>query len=71
MSSLLRVTSDKALSFPAIHAVARERFAALAGPKPGVANFAALDDPEEALGLAVEHNIPSVRVLTPAARVAF
>lgn len=61
VSSLLRVTSDKSLKFPSIHAIARERFRSLLEPKPGVANFTTPEDPEEALGLAVEHDIPSVQ----------
>jgi hypothetical protein len=62
VSSILRATSDKGLRFPSIHALARERFRVLLEPHYGVANFIVPNDPEEALGLAVEHDIPSVRL---------
>ncbi|EKM61889.1 uncharacterized protein PHACADRAFT_83780, partial [Phanerochaete carnosa HHB-10118-sp] len=61
VSSLLRVTSDKSLRFPTIHILARERFRMLLEPEPGIVNFITPENPEEALGLAVEHDIPSVR----------
>ncbi|TFK47737.1 hypothetical protein OE88DRAFT_1636058 [Heliocybe sulcata] len=58
-AAVLRVTSKKQLDFPAIYALARKRFAEMypSGPQP----FVHPDNIEEALELAVEHNIKSVQ----------
>ncbi|KZT21985.1 hypothetical protein NEOLEDRAFT_1072502 [Neolentinus lepideus HHB14362 ss-1] len=58
-AAILRVTSKKQLDFPAIYELSRKRFAEMypSGPQP----FVHPDNVEEALELAVEHDIESVQ----------
>ncbi|EPQ57702.1 hypothetical protein GLOTRDRAFT_56136 [Gloeophyllum trabeum ATCC 11539] len=58
-AAVLRVASSKQLDFPSIYSIARKRFEELypSGPQP----FVHPDNIEEALELAVEHNIESVQ----------
>ncbi|KAI0827301.1 hypothetical protein BC628DRAFT_1502265 [Trametes gibbosa] len=59
VASVLRASSSEQLDFPAIHAIARTRLERMfpTGPEPSFTSAHA----EEALTLAVRHDIPSIR----------
>ncbi|KAH9851060.1 hypothetical protein C2E23DRAFT_886809 [Lenzites betulinus] len=59
VASVLRASSAEQLDFPAIHAVARTRLERMfpTGPEPSFTS----EHAEEALTLAVKHDIPSIR----------
>ncbi|KAJ8472470.1 hypothetical protein ONZ51_g8496 [Trametes cubensis] len=59
IASVLRASSKEQLDFPAIHSIARTRLEEMfpTGPKPAFVS----EHAEEALTLAVKHDIPSIR----------
>lgn len=59
VASVLRASAKEQLDFPAIHALARTRLEGMFPADPESAPFA-MEHAEEALTLAVKHDIPSV-----------
>ncbi|EIW53294.1 uncharacterized protein TRAVEDRAFT_154698 [Trametes versicolor FP-101664 SS1] len=60
VASVLRASAKEQLDFPAIHALARTRLEGMFPADPESAPFA-MEHAEEALTLAVKHDIPSIR----------